>query len=313
MSRPETIRLAVAQPRAFWGDEAARNLDEALRLVEQAGALGVDLLLFPETYPGPYSESLRYEVLGPLSEAAARHRLALVAGTTEETEPGSGDYFIEAVVIGTEGEVKGRYRRTHPAGTYLYEGGAFWDVAYEAANELPVFDMGWGKLGINICSEVYVPELARALALQGAEICAFPTGLLIDELGYLENWRTLIRARAIENLMYTATTVHLFPPEFVALCAAGGEFSADALTTGSGLTAGHAMIASPERVLAATHEPGLLTADLDLERLRRMRKTVEELSVPAPFRTIPGVLDWRRPEVFAELLARSGALAQSGA
>jgi hypothetical protein len=65
-----------------------------------------------------------------------------------------------------------------------------------------------------VCSEVFVPEIARILALKGAEVCLMHDGLLIDELGCTENWQTLIRARAIENLMCTATTVHLFPEEF---------------------------------------------------------------------------------------------------
>ena len=306
-----TIRLGVLQPRTFWGEEASRNLDEALRWIEQAGSQDVDLLLFPETYPGPYQAHVRYEVLEPLCNAAAHNRVGLVAGTTEETAPGSGRHRVVAVVIGSDGEIKGRYRRTHPVGTYLYSGGDLWDVEYEEADELPVFDMGWGTLGVNICSEVFVPELARAVALKGAEVCVFPTGVLIDELGYMDTWQTLIKARAIENLMYTATTVHLFPPEFAALCTETGTIESGTISSGSGLTAGHAMIASPERVLASSHEPGLFTADLDLDRVRRMRSSEEELVVPAPFRTIPGVLDWRRLDVIGDVLTPSHQLEKS--
>ena len=61
------------------------------------------------------------------------------------------------------------------------------------------------------------------------------------------------------------------------------------------------MIASPECVLAQGESPGILTADLDFERVRRLRDTEEELIVPAPYTTIPGVLSWRRPEVLSEL------------
>lgn len=64
------------------------------------------------------------------------------------------------------------------------------------------------------------------------------------------------------------------------------------------------MIASPERVLAASHEPGLLTAELDLDRVRWLRETDEELIVPAPYRTIPGHLKWRRPELYGDLTER---------
>jgi predicted amidohydrolase len=139
--------------------------------------------------------------------------------------------------------------------------------------------------------------VARVLALKGAELCLFPTGILIDELGYTENWRTLVRARAIENLMYTAVTVNLFDPAFADPYRTGPAGP----PTASGLTAGIAMIASPERVLAMSESPGILCADLDLARIRGLRDTEEELLVPAPYRTIPGILDWRRPEVLRSL------------
>jgi hypothetical protein len=77
--------------------------------------------------------------------------------------------------------------------------------------------------------------------------------------------------------------------------------------TGSHLTAGIAMIASPERVLCESQEPGLLSAVLDLDRIRWLRETDEELIVPAPYRTIPGVLKWRRPELYGQLTAQPAA------
>lgn len=298
-----TIRLGVVQPRTFYRpEEQERNLKEALGYVDQAGALGVDLLLFPENYPGPYRAQPRYEVVEPLSEAAARNRVAVVAGTSQPHPEREGFSILE-VVIGADGEVRGAYHRTHPKGPYIYRDGELWDLEFREQDDFPVFDMGWGKLAVLICSEVFVPEIARILALRGAEVCLMPSGLLIDELGYTENWRTLVRARAIENLMYTATTVHLFPAEFGATYR---QAELELPPTGSGLTAGIAMIASPERVLAASHEPGILTADLDLERIRWLRETDEELIVPAPYRTIPGHLKWRRPELYGLLTAKGG-------
>jgi predicted amidohydrolase len=295
------VKLGVVQPRTFWGDEEARNLDEAIASVAQAAALGVDLLLYPENYPGPFRSENRFEVVEPLQAAAAAHGVALAVGTSFEVEPGSGRFNVATVLINKDGSVAGVTRRTHPCGPYIYRGGTLWDLDYEETDEFPVVDMGWGKVGVVTCSEVFVPEVARVLALRGAELCLFPTGLLIDELGYTDNWRTLIRARAIENLMYTAVTVNLFPPEFADRYR---QAPLDEAPSASGLTRGIAMIASPERVLAASESPGILTADLDLARVRQLRETVEELIVPAPYRTIPGILSWRRPEVL-------GALAES--
>jgi hypothetical protein len=54
------------------------------------------------------------------------------------------------------------------------------------------------------------------------------------------------------------------------------------------------MICTPERVVAQSHEPGILTADIDLARIRLLRASEEVLEVPAPFRTLPGVLRWPR-------------------
>jgi predicted amidohydrolase len=297
------VKLGVVQPRTRWGDEEPRNLDEAIRYVAQGAALGVDLLVFPENYPGPYRSENRFDVVEPMRGAAAQHGVALAIGTSFELEPGSGRCHIATVLINKDGSVAGITRRTHPRGPYIYPGGDLWDFHYEEADEFPVVDMGWGKVGVVTCSEVFVPEVARVLALKGAELCLFPTGLLIDELGYTDNWRTLVRARAIENLMYTAVTVNLFPPEFAD---AYRQAPLDEAPSASGLTRGIAMIASPERVLAASESPGILTADLDLDRVRRLRQTEEELIVPAPYNTIPGILSWRRPEVLGALTEDAG-------
>jgi predicted amidohydrolase len=293
------IRLGVAAVETDFGDEEHRNLPRALDAIRRAGALDVDLLMFAENFPGPFTERHRYEVHGPISDAAREHGVAVVYGTSVECAEPAGSYNIAAVVVDAEGTTKGSYLRTHPLGPYIYRSGPQWNFDYVEAEDFPVFDMGWGKLAISICSEVHLPEIARIYAIKGAEVCLIPSGLLIDELGYTDNWRTLVRARAIENLMYTATTVNLMSRD-VAMHFAPSPVQLP--EHGSGLTAGIAMIASPERVLAESHEPGILTAELDLDRLRWLRATQEELIVPAPYRTIPGHLSWRRPEIYGDLL-----------
>ncbi|MFE7215675.1 carbon-nitrogen hydrolase family protein [Streptomyces sp. NPDC057611] len=292
------VRIGVVQPRSHWAEEEAKNLDEALRYVAQGVAVGADLLLFPEHFPGPSNESVRFEVVEPMRAAAKEHGVALAFGTSLETEPGSGSYSIATVIVDSSGEVAGIVPRTHPDAPYIYD-----DIRYQPGNEFPVIDLGWGKIGVAMCSEVFVPEITRVLALRGAELCLFPTGILIDELGYTENWRTLVRARAIENLMYTAATVNLFDPAFADPFR---QTRLDEAPSASGATRGIAMIASPERLLAASEAPGILTADLDMERVRVLRATTEELIVPAPYETIPGILTWPRPVVY-EALAKAAS------
>jgi predicted amidohydrolase len=299
--RRDGIRLGMVQARAYADEEAPRMLDDAIAYVEQAAREGIDLLVFPETYPGPTTHEVRYEVVEPLSRAAAANGVALVAGTTEKAS-GAGErgYHVSAVVIDADGTVAGTYRRTHPRSDVyagLYAAGPLWRIDYTAADELPVFDLGWGVLAVSICSEVFVPEVARSMALKGAEVCVFPTGVLIDDLGFTDNWRTVVRARAIENVMYTGTTMNLFADDMRAVACSGELVPSDAET---GLNRGHAMIAGPEAVLAASHAPGILSADLDLARLRRMRSEPEfpdGVMVPPPFASLPSAPRLRRPEL----------------
>lgn len=296
-----TIRLGLAQVETTFGDRESDNLTRALTMVREAAEKGVDLLAFAENFPGPFTERNRYDVAGPMARAAKEYGVALAYGTSLPDRDRPGSYNIAAVVVDDQGEERGCYRRTHPVGPYIYRDGPEWNFDYVAADEFPVIEMPWGTLGISICSEVHLPEITRALALKGAEVVLFPSGLLIDELGYTEAWQTLVHARAIENHLYTATLVNLMSHEVAEQFAGEGfESRGDALTRGIG------MIASPEGVLARSADPGVLVADLDLERIRYLRRTKEELIVPAPYRTIPGHLSWRRPGLYGGLTTPPG-------
>lgn len=295
-----TVRLGLAQVETTFGDREAENLTRALEMVREAAEQGVDLLAFAENFPGPFTEANRYEVAEPIAHAARQHGVAVAYGTSLPSPDRPGSYNIATVVVDADGEERGVYRRTHPLGPYIYRDGPQWNFDYVAADEFPVIEMPWGTLGISICSEVHLPEITWILALKGAEVVLFPSGLLIDELGYTEAWHTLVHARAIENHLYTATLVNLMSHR-VAEQFAGAGFEA----RGSALTRGIGMIASPEGVLARSPEPGVLVADLDLERIRYLRRTEEQLIVPAPYRTIPGHLSWRRPELYGVLTTPS--------
>ena len=47
---------------------------------------------------------------------------------------------------------------------------------------------------------------------------------------------------------------------------------------------------------------GLLVADLDLDRLQFLRDEDERIEFPKRYETIPGVLRWRRPELYRTLV-----------
>ncbi|MCK4501959.1 MAG: carbon-nitrogen family hydrolase, partial [Desulfuromonadales bacterium] len=62
-----------------------------------------------------------------------------------------------------------------------------------------VVDTSVGRLGIAICYDLRFPELFRKLALEGAEIICIPAEWPKPRE---EHWKTLLRARAIENQLF---------------------------------------------------------------------------------------------------------------
>lgn len=271
-----TIRLAAVQPRSSTGDDEHRNATDALDWLERAEKAGADLVLFPEGYPGPANPAHEYDAFTPLRERAKALGLHVVASRAEET--GSGGHYLTLHLIDDEGETVGVYRRTTPRGPYLYRDLDAWAFDYiEGAEPPTVFDTKLGKIGLLVCSEVYVPELSRVLALEGADVILYPAGGAINEL--LPTWRALLWARAIENLAYTAAVQNLYAPD----------------------EEGVGTIAAPESVLAQSATEGLLVADLDLDRLQYLREEEERILFPKPYQAIPGVLSWRRPELYRAL------------
>jgi hypothetical protein len=83
-----------------------------------------------------------------------------------------------------DGREPARYRRTHPNGPWIYTGGTAWEFQYVPGNEFPVFDTVHGKVGLAMCSEVYMPEVARALAF-APELIFVPAARTRDAMGDL--------------------------------------------------------------------------------------------------------------------------------
>jgi predicted amidohydrolase len=276
----DKIRVAVAQTLTVL-DEPAQNVERALRYMALAHAQGADIVCFPETYPGPWTPPLDYEALPRLAQAAQELDLYVVAGLIEAVPEHENRYYVSQVLLDDQGGLVGRYRRTTPRGPWLYQGGDYWDFHWKEAEALPVFETPWCKVGLAICSEVYMPELCRGLALQGAELIFMPAG--VPKVDLWHTWRTLIFARAIENLCFTATCQNVFAPTDLGL----------------------AMICSPEEVMVESTREGVLVIDCDLGRIRWLRGQEDTWGGAGTKRCKPGIFEhWYRPEFHGDRIAR---------
>jgi predicted amidohydrolase len=145
----------------------------------QARAAQAELVLFPELvihgHCTPNTWALAEPVPdGPstarLVEMAHRHRLVLCVGLSEKE---NDIVYNTQVLIGPEGYV-GKQRKLHLSRDEVFY--------YKGGRELPVFDLGPCKVGIVICYDNQFPEVARVLALRGAEV------LLMPHAGRFKRW-----------------------------------------------------------------------------------------------------------------------------
>ena len=97
-----------------------------------------------------------------------------------------------AILIDPEGEIIGKYSKTH-----FYQGYTVNPDFYRAGDNYPVFETPFGKVGILICYDRQNPEPARILAVKGAQVLLVPSYGSYD---LQQGWNTaLMRTRAYEN------------------------------------------------------------------------------------------------------------------
>jgi predicted amidohydrolase len=279
MSAPDSFRLAVAQPAIDPTAPEEARVGAAVAMIGQAGEGGADLVLFPESYPGPITAGLGYDAGPEIGEACRRAATAACWGRVEPVDDGR---FVTVVLLtDREGREAGRYVRSHPATGDVHP--VLSGAPMAPGPEPGLFELAGLKFGVIVCSELWNPELCRVLALRGAEVMLAPAGGGFHRVA--DNWQLMARARAVENQMFVGLTQQLFEGE-----------------------AGSALIAGPESVLASGTEPGLLITDLDLERARWLRGQDDSMQEPKPFSSLPGLLRARRPELYVELGAERKGL-----
>src|SRR5437763_8423799 len=166
----QTTRVAAISMNGWLGEP-----DTVLRAVdgwcERAAGEKAELVLFPELIIHGHCTPNTWELAEPVPDGPSVRRLAqlakhfklfLCAGLSEKERD---IVFNTQVLVGPDGYL-GKQRKLHLSRDEVFY--------YKGGRELPVFDVGPCKVGVIICYDNQFPEVARVLALRGAEVLLMP-------------------------------------------------------------------------------------------------------------------------------------------
>jgi predicted amidohydrolase len=260
------MRVALCQLNAR--DDRAANLSVARSLVERAAAAGADLAVLPEytDYLGPSAglpkpEGLDGEYASFFASLARSLEINILAGSFHETGPDDEHTYNTMPAFDRGGGLIGAYRKIH-----LYDVEIPGRVSYRESSsvapgsEVLVVPVDGIQVGLSICYDLRFPELYRRLAIDGATVLVVPAAFMMHT--GRDHWEVLLRARAVENQCY--------------VLAAGQIGDHDPGRT----CFGRSMVVDPWGTVVAQmpDEVGMITADLDLDRLERIRLEVPSLA-----------------------------------
>lgn len=235
----------------------AENAEKMCRFIDDimASEPNTDLIVFPELCVSGYEcGRLFYELAEEsncsssafrlrIIEKAAEYGIYVIFGFPER----SGDcLYNSAMLIDDKGTVSGVYRKCQ-----LFDTEKNW---FSFGHDYPVFDTRFGKIGIMICFDAIYPEIARIMALRGADLLVVSTNW---EKPYLDDYRLTMSARCLDNILPMACANRV-----------GRDCDLDFF--------GVSRITDPVgKVILemAEDEEGFISAELDLEESAHLRKS----------------------------------------
>ncbi len=255
------MKLALIQMESAIGG-LDQNIARALGFIDEAAGEGAELLVLPEFWSTGYfplavdyslydlADSEDGKATTAVKEKARQHGVH-IASTIYERQA-AGLFYNTSMMVNPEGEVISKYRKVHvPARRGLEK------LFYRGGSKFPVARVGEWQVGTMLCYDTLLPEPARCLALNGAELILAPFGASTTEGGI---WEHMIITRAFENGAY------------VAACNAVGDLK---LPDGDGFTlGGKSIIVDPAGGIVAEAEAAgetVIYGDLGLDRVSEVR------------------------------------------
>ncbi|HEY8889678.1 MAG TPA: N-carbamoylputrescine amidase [Clostridium sp.] len=204
------VTVATTQMSCSWNIE--ENISKAEKLVREAASQGAQIILLQELFETPYfcqKEKPEYLQLATDTENnKAINHFKKIAKELEVVIPIS---FFERhnkakynsiAVIDADGEVLGVYRKTH-----IPDGPGYEEKYYFNPGDtgFKVWKTKYAIIGIGICWDQWFPEVARSLALMGAELIFYPTAIGSEpqdrSIDSRDHWQRCMQGHSASNLV----------------------------------------------------------------------------------------------------------------
>ena len=265
MASPDFL-VAAAQMTST--ADRARNLDAAIRLVEEAAERGATLVGLPENFSFmgrdeeriAGAETLEGPTIAALREVARRRGVYVLAGSIAEKVDEPGKTANTSVLVADDGSIAGHYRKIHLFDVAIPDGARYAESETVApGSRAVVLPTALGRIGLSVCYDLRFPELYRRLADEQADILCIPAAFTLYT--GKDHWEVLIRARAIENLAYALAPAQV------------GRHSANRVTFGN------AMVVDPWGVVLARcpDGEGVCVAPVSRARITQVRRELPSL------------------------------------
>lgn len=203
------MKVAITQFKMSWIIED--NLAKAEQMVRKAAQAGAQIILLPELFKTPYfcqKENYGYfdlaEELDSSSTISRFQKLAKelnVVLPLSFFEKAGNVHFNSLVMIDSDGKNLGLYRKSHIPTGECYEEKFYFspgDTGFK------VFKTKYGRVGVGICWDQWFPEVARSLALMGAQLIVYPTAIGTEPVlpkDSKNHWQNAMRGHAAANIV----------------------------------------------------------------------------------------------------------------
>ncbi|EGR2228565.1 N-carbamoylputrescine amidase [Vibrio parahaemolyticus] len=206
----KVVKFAALQLTKSWDLE--ENLAKAKKAIREAAQNGANVILPQELFAAPYfckKQEAKYFELAEETEncrlikemSALAKELGVVIPVSYFEKSGN-TFFNSLVMIDADGTVLDNYRKSH-----IPDGPGYSEKYYFSPGDtgFKVWQTKFGKFGVGICWDQWFPELARSLALHGAEAIFYPTAIGSEPqdptLDSRDHWQRTMQGHSAANLV----------------------------------------------------------------------------------------------------------------